>query len=120
MERKTLEIEVLSSPDEMKNIAITCKCGTRAIHPIPKVLLETHQRIVVRCKMCSQPYGVSDGAILRLTPELTPDGTKISKAIPQVGKAESGQQKPDQEIVDHSDVPFVNGTFVTNGDKHVN
>ena len=119
LERKTLEIEVLSDPDDMKNVAITCNCGTRRVHEIPKVLLETHQRVVVRCKECGQAYGVFDGAIIRLTQDLRPDGTKISRAIPNAPKQESDKERVHSEIVDH-DMPYIEGTFITNGDKHVN
>ena len=117
MNNTRLVTEILIDVRTIKKIAVTCKCGERTVHEIPSILLESRQRVIARCPQCKQAYGVMDGRVIRLSPDLTPDGVNVSRAIPGI-KNEQGEQETHQEVFDDG-IPFIQGTF-TNEDKHVN
>lgn len=119
-------VRILLRPGNIKRIGITCKCGMRTQHVVPKILVDGLAQVVIDCPGCQQSYGVMGEKIIRLDKDFMPDDSKGSPFIKEVQQAPivntdspEKEVKSDVETID-ADIPFIPGSFRAEGSEHVN
>jgi hypothetical protein len=73
-----LSFLILISPDEVRKIAVNCRCGTRTVFEVPSAFttrkLEVKMVLILSCPKCKQKYGLYKRVIHALDENMVPMG----------------------------------------------
>jgi hypothetical protein len=58
---KLSQMEIMLGPDEVRNVAVTCKCGHRNVFVVPIDLLAMGHATWHKCEACEQKYAIALG-----------------------------------------------------------
>lgn len=91
----SLKNTIVVNAENVKRIAITCKCGTRFIESVPGEILESGALPIFECPTegCHQSYIIRDGKLQRV-PDLKKillEDSRVAKEMEQKDVVEMGE-----------------------------
>lgn len=81
-------VKMAVDPDNLKKIAITCRCGLRTVHTVPGEALVGGGFPILECPRCDTSYVVTGSKIMRLDENMEPVKTIEKEIVPHIKEGE--------------------------------